>query len=413
MDATAERSWPQATFAALAALLLCVGWLVGGTLASAPYQPGSDDGFYLKYMSEVATRGWAAFPDQFRWYLSTPSAHIFPPPSRLGFSLASAAWSKLFDASLPSLSKLSLASHLALVAMQFFFARRHFGELRALLIAALTAFSPLYLGLARLPLTDCFVSLCQVACLWVFFEVVENPRSWAWRIAFVAVFTFAILSKEISGLLALPFVALVAVLRWHRGRALSLPLFASLIVLPPLITFATWVAAAGSLDLVLDTLKIVLLSPATNEYALAYGSGPWVRYPIDELLASAWPTLLGFAGLALTLWRWRQGEFDALRIHFVFVYVVQIGTLAFFTKNLRYIAVLEAPLRVLAVVCLFDVFASKRHALTRLAACAVVAALCWADWHGFRTLWIEKLVFDPVTLALGIARDVIPVVPER
>lgn len=410
---TAEGSRPHATFAALAALLLCVGWLVAGTLAGVTYQPDSDDGFYLKYMREVATRGWAAFPEQFRWYLSTPSAHIFPPPSRLGFSLASAGWSKLFDASLPSLSKLSLASHLALVATQLIFARRHLGELRALSIAALTAFSPLLLGLARLPLTDCFISLCQVACMWIFFEVVSNPRSWAWRIAFVAAFTFAILSKEISGLLALPFAALLVVLRYQQRRELSIPLFAGLLALPPLIAFATWVAAAGSLEVVLDTLKIVLLSPATNEYALAYGGGPWVRYPVDQLLASAWPTLLGCAGLAVALWRWRQGDFDPLRIHFALIYVMQIGTLAFFTKNLRYLAALEAPLRALAVVCVFDFLASKRGTASRIAACAVIAALCVADWYGFRTLWIEKLVFDPVTQALGIARDLIPVAPAR
>ena len=30
------------------------------------------------------------------------------------------------------------------------------------------------------------------------------------------------------------------------------------------------------------------LSPATNEYAIRYGSGAWFRYPIDELLMSPW-----------------------------------------------------------------------------------------------------------------------------
>jgi 4-amino-4-deoxy-L-arabinose transferase-like glycosyltransferase len=414
MDASSNSQPSPATARTLAVLAaLAVIWLASSlvfpTLPAAPCQPGSDDGYYQRYMSEVATQGLGAIPKQFDWYMSNKSNWIFPPPSRVGFSIASALWSQFFGATFDALKQLSFASYLALIAVQFFFARRHFGDLRAVLIAALTAFSPLYMGLARLALTDAFISLCQVATIWLFFELVREPRSWAWRVAFVLVFAYAILTKEISVLLGIPFTVFVLIEHFHRKRELPVVPIVAALAIPPCLALAGWIAAAGSFDALLQTMKIVMGSPATNEYAIQMGSGPWYRYLVDEVLVSAWPTLLGLGGIALAAWRWRADEYDGARVYLALIYVFQIAVLAFFTKNLRYVAVLEAPLRVLAVLVVCDLVARGPARVANAAAAGVVALLCWLDWRNFEQIFITWQTYDPVTLQIAAARHLFPV----
>ena len=161
----------------------------------------------------------------------------------------------------------------------------------------------------------------------------------------------------------------------------------------------------------METLRIVLASPATNEYALMYGSGGWFRYPIDELLMSPWPTALGLAGVATVLWRWRRGEYDSLAVALALVYLCQVAALAPFTKNLRYVAVLEVPLRVLAVMLLWELGAAARQRLGRPLVVALVALLCALGWQDYQ-LFRRAGVYDPVTLLLAGVRGLVPLDPN-
>jgi len=420
MQASSSPQLSSATARTLAVLAtLAVIWfaasIVYPTLATAPVQMGSDDGYYQRYMSEIASQGLGAIPRQFDGYISNKDNWIFPPPSRVGFSVTSALWAHFFGATFDALKQLSFASFLALIAVQFFFARRHFGEWCAVLIAALTAFSPLYMGLARLALTDAFISLCQVTTIWLFFELVRAPRSWAWRVSFVLAFTYAILTKEISVLLGVPFTVFVVIEHLYRKREMPLAPLVAALAIPPCLALAGWIVAAGGFDVLFQTMKIVMGSPATNEYAIRFGSGPWYRYVFDELLVSAWPTLLGLCGIAVTAWRWRAKEYDGARVYLALIYVFQIGVLAFFTKNLRYVAVLEAPLRALTVLVIWDFCAVQPARIARAASTAVVALLCWLDWSSFQHLFVTWQMYDPVTLQIGAARHLFPITdaPEK
>jgi 4-amino-4-deoxy-L-arabinose transferase-like glycosyltransferase len=392
----------------LVALLLCAGRIAAARLDEVVYQPGSDDGYYLRYLREVVEGGLGALPGQFRFYLGDQRHWIFPPPSRIGFTLVSALFARVDGVRLETLSHLSVASFLALVAVQFVFARRWFGDLKALLVAALTAFSPLYLGLSRLALTDSFVSLTQVASIWLFVEYVRAPQRLRWTLAFGLAFTFAILTKEISGLLALPFGLYALVERVLRKREVPLARTIAMLCVPALVSLVLWAVAAGNPATLLRVMKIVLLSPASNEYALAYGSGGWYRYPIDELLMSPWPTALGLAGVVVALWRWSKGEYDSLAVALALVYVAQVGVLSFFTKNLRYVAVLEMPLRILAVVLLWEVLRARSSTIGRWACVACVALLCWLGHRDYELIWLRWKTYDPVTLPLAGARGLVP-----
>ena len=76
----------------LAVLLLiaAVGSMVAATLGDVSYLPASDEGYCLRSMQEVASQGLGALPGQFLSYLRDEKLWTFHPPSRVGFTLASA-----------------------------------------------------------------------------------------------------------------------------------------------------------------------------------------------------------------------------------------------------------------------------------------------------------------------------------
>jgi 4-amino-4-deoxy-L-arabinose transferase-like glycosyltransferase len=409
-----DRAATWAGWIALAAVLALVVVLIAPTMATVVHQPQADEGYYLAYSRALAEHGWGAFPGLFRAWLGNQSNWIFPPPSRVAFMVVGAQWSKLgqthgdVQAQLVHASWLSLFAHLATVAIVFAFVRRNVGQLQALLVAALVAFSPLYLGLSRLALTDSFITLWQVASLAAFYELVREPRSRLWSALFVLAFTLAILSKEISLLLGFAFVAFALIERFWAKRPIVLWKLALLLAAPVVLSVVVWLAAAGSFGVLRDTLKIVLASPATNKYALQYGAGPWYRYIVDELLASPWPVALGLLGVAVAVETWRRGEYHALLVYAVVLYVAQVAVLSFFTKNLRYVAVLEVPLRMLVVALLWGALGAARWRVAKAAAVGLVVLLCWADYASYRLLFVERATYDPMSTTLLLARDMLP-----
>src|SRR5258706_16094915 len=76
---------------------------------------------------------------------------------------------------------------------------------------------------------------------------------------------------------------------------------------------------------------------------------------------------------------------------------MQRAVLAPFTKNLRYIAVLEGPLRVLVVTF---VCARLSAPPRRIAQAVVVLALCFADVSTYQRLCVRDELYDPVTQKL-------------
>src|SRR5689334_18502069 len=123
--------------------LAFVAWAVASHFPPVPAKAKGDDQYYLRYLQVVSTDGLSALPGLFERWNSSRVDSIFPPPSRVGYILTSVAWGKLVGADYRSLQTLSLACFLLLCVVNYAFARRHFDEERACLVAALTAFSPL------------------------------------------------------------------------------------------------------------------------------------------------------------------------------------------------------------------------------------------------------------------------------
>lgn len=388
--------------------LACLAWILIDSFPSEKARPKGDDAYYLGYMQTVATNGLSALPGLVEQWNTTPRDSIFPPPSRVGFIVTAAVWGKIFGTTYRSLQTLSLASFLLLCILNYLFARRHFGEPRALFIGALVGFSPLLMGLSRLALSDSFVALWMTSAVWLYLEVLEDPACRRKRLLFMAVVTGMVLVKEIAVLLVAPFLAFLLYERFGRGIPHDLRRFALCFASPGVVVVSILILAAGGFGPLWETVTIVLGSPASNRYAIRFGSGPWFRVILDFLLLSPWPTLLAIGWFWITASRLRSGRYDRESVYLAFLMATLLLVFSFFTKNVRYAAVLDVPVRVFAVLLVCDLCQGPRVVRTGLVSGGVVAILCWLDWNNFDLIWVQHEGYDPITRFLGLVRKVIP-----
>ena len=400
-----------------AVLLTLVAWTLFPTLASAHHSPRKDEGYYLLFATLVQQHGVRIFPELFEaWNTNTLVGEFplhgpswwHPPPYRLGYILACAGWGKLFGGGLAGMSWLSAVSHLVCTTINWSFARRHLGDPFGLALAALCGFSPLLLGVGRLALMDSFTVVWVTLAVWLFLEMIEEPLAWAWQIAFALACTMAILTKELSVFIVPPLAAVALLERFARKRPLPLWRFAAVIALPGLIAGPLFILAAGGLERLLVTTKLVLSAPANIPYALLSCSGPWYRYLIDYLCLSAFPTVLGLLSVGALLQRIFEGEWSTPEVLFALLGAGLLAEQAPFIKNARYLLLFELPLRLLTLSLLFRLTRRVLPWRGMLLVGGAVAWMCFLDWQSFRHVFVDANGYDPVSVELLEAREIIP-----
>lgn len=300
-----------------------IAWTATRDFPPVPERARGDEWYYLRYLQVLSARGIPELRGVFDRWNREPFDHIYPSPLRVAFILTSVAWGRIVGATYRSLQTLSLLSLLLASVLNYVFARRHLGELRALLVAALVGFSPLLLGLSRRAFADSYAVLCSSATVWLFLETLKDPSSFLKRALFVVALAWTVLVKEHLVLLVVPFVAFVLYERFVRGlppelvrlglvRLGLLRLGIDLAAAGILVAGVLLLAAGGFAPLA-ATVSAVLESPATNAYAIKYGSGPWYSSVLDFLLLSPWPTLLAVGGFWIALVRAHSGRREAGR----------------------------------------------------------------------------------------------------
>ena len=397
-------------------LVVVIAALVEASLPAVRYSEGADEGHYLSYARTLATGGPAGLAQATRDYLVAPDAGIFPPPTRVGYLLPAALALRIFGDGFNALSQLSLGAHLLLILASFAFARRRIGSWPALGVATLLGCSPLLLGLARRALADSVVTLLLAIALWTWLEILRptagRPRRNGWLLAFVVAFAGAVLAKESSVLFLVPLGLVALVRNLTAPRPIPWLRLAVAVVAPLIAAAAIWTALAGSPSGVFRLAEVTLGGPAHNLYAADFGSGPWTRYLVDFLLLSPWTLLLALAGagtLAL-----RRVPDDPQRALARDCLLFAAGALAIFaplTKNVRYLALLELPIAVLALWFLSELARHLRERRLRLAAVLAAMAILGLALGGLWTadaLFVKAGIYDPVTFNLLRAREMVP-----
>lgn len=391
----------------LALVVLCIV-LVVPTLPRVTYQKRVDEGFYLHYMQRVGAGGLSVFPSLFQAYLDHQNLWILPNPLRVAFLCVAGLWAFLFGPSFMGLTLLSLLSMLLLLPVSYAFFSRHRDPAQALWTTALIAASPLMLALSRRALNDSFATLWMTLAMWLFYEAVHSRRQTRVRVAFAISFAVAILAKEPAVLLGVPFAAFAVLESLRRRDGLrALAGDALLLVLPPLGAVVIMIVLAGGVSPFLAVVRIILTSPASNEYAKLYGGGPWYRYLIDWCAVSPWTLLLAVAGLGALLTRLREGTADPLERYAAILTVLLLFALCLFTKNLRYAMALESPLRFFAVGALCGWLPGAQRPRL-LVGTALLALLCYGEWRSFDRLFVEGAIYDPISSQLLGGIGVIP-----
>jgi hypothetical protein len=166
--------------------------------------------------------------------------------------------------------------------------------------------------------------------------------------------------------------------------------------------------AAGGAARLVETMRIVLSSPATNTYAIRFGSGPWFRPVVDFLLFRRCRLSSRSRGIGACSCAGAPGTYDRTGAFFFLLAALLVLELSSFTKNIRYAIVLELPLRFFAVGFVAELAGGLRARRSSALAFAAVLAMCWLDWRTFDAMWVQAKLYDPVTAWLAYLRHLVP-----
>ena len=258
--------------------------------------------------------------------------------------------------------------------------------------------------MARRALIDATVNTFMFSSILLFFENLRKKKIYK-TILFILIYAFTILVKEGSVLLSPFFVLYIFIHRNIFKNSLKLTDFFVVTLFPFTIAGIVYFSLAGGIFQFIDTMMAVVTSPAVNPYAILFCSGPWFRYLIDFMVLSPWVCILaiGFS-LNYIIQNERQEEVNyllLLSIYLLFVF-------SFFIKNVRYLIVLDMPMRLFAILMLNklvkQLFKNRPYVILVI----LVMIISFIDYLNFYNLFIRHGIYDPVSQWLLQANHIIP-----
>jgi 4-amino-4-deoxy-L-arabinose transferase-like glycosyltransferase len=390
----------------LAALLVLPMMVVRASLPSVAWRPGADEGYFLHYSSRVAERGLGELHVLFAEYLAGGDRVYFPSPLRLTTILVDALAIRIGGPRFESLQAVAFVSFLVLLALVFLEVRRAFGERTALWTAFLLSVSPLHLAMARRALSDSLIATLMLVCVGLTVRGLAERRGPRWWTGIAAACTVTFLARELNLFLVPVLLALILLHTLRRRTWPSLWSLSAVSIVPLAFAVAIAALAAGGVTTAWQALRATVAQEALNEYIVRFGGGPWFRYVLDYLLVSPWTTLAYVAWLG---WLAAARDADDEAWAWALVPILVVAVLAPFSKSLRYVVALEAPMRLGAVLLLQRALGDRNGA--RLATAGMAAALlavAWIDLHAFRGLFVDAQTYDPATFNLLLWRRLLP-----
>lgn len=377
--------------------------LVSLTFKNIRFVTGADEGYYFNYATFIAEKGLSGFSTLFKEYLGNQQRWLSPDPLRVGFIILSAIWFKISGSSFINLAYFSLIFYTLFLLSSYYFSKKYLGEKLALFFVILLAFSPLQMAMGRRALMDSAVNLFVSLSIWLFLDFLRN-KGLLKLILFIAAYSYSILVKESVIILTVPFLILLMIDRFVYKNECSLKDSLLVLLLPPFIALSVY-ALLGCLPYVFDTAKIALNPPLPNPYALLFGSGPWYRFIIDYMLLSPWVVILSIGFIFYFILNKKNND---IAHYFMVIFVSNYILFNFFTKNLRYVMILDMPLRLFSLL-MMNIVANKffpRQAIKFISILVIILAL--SDYLNFYHLFVLEGIYDPVSFLLLKAKHIIP-----
>jgi 4-amino-4-deoxy-L-arabinose transferase-like glycosyltransferase len=388
----------------LLALLVLPVLVVRTSLPSVTWRPGADEGYFLQYSTRVAEHGPGEVRVLFTEYLAGGDRVYFPSPLRLTTILVDALAVRIGGPRFESLQAVAFVSFLVLLALVFLEVRRTFGEQTALCTAFLLSVSPLHLAMARRALSDSLIATLVLVCIGLAVRGLAERHGPRWWAGVAAACTVTFLARELSLFLVPVLLALILLQAVRHGVRPSLWALGAVSIVPLALSAAIAAIAAGSFATAWQTLRTTVGQDGVNEYIVRFGGGPWFRYVLDYLLVSPWTTLAYVVWLG---WLAASRDADDETLAWTLVPILVVAVLVPFSKSLRYVVALEAPMR-LGVVLLLQRALGSRGWPSTAGLAAAVLAIAWIDLHTFRGLFVDAGTYDPASYNLLLWRGLLP-----
>lgn len=387
------------------ALLVIVSSFLLLSMKNMKFAERADEGYYLRYASAIADKGLSEFRNLFTGYIENEKDWVYPNPLRIGFIILSSLFCKIFGNTFMAIAYLSFLSYLAFIVINYYFCCRIFDKEKATLFSILVAFSPINMAMARRALSDSTGVLFLGLAAWLFLDMLIKDKRIIKKVIFLFAFIFSVLIRETSFFLIIPFFIFMVVYKLIFKGALKWADFLYISAYPAIVLVAVYFLAAGNLGKIADVSNLVLIAVNDNQYAIIFGSGPWCRYIIDYMLLSPWTVILsiGFIAYYFTL-----KEFDARIFYFLILLVATFFTFNFFTKNVRYVMMLDMPMRLLSVIMLKALLQSRFPNTAFIFSAIFVFVIAMTDYITFHSLFLTGNIYDPISFELLKAQHIIP-----
>ena len=372
------------------------------------YSP-ADEAVYTGVTRAIVDAGWSSYPAVATEYLQDQRRWVYPGPLRWGNYLFTTLSCRVMGTCGPrSLAWVSTMAGIATLALTFLLAWNLIGVRAALLAAAFAATSPLQLGLGRRALQDELVVAMFLLDGLLLYRLLEKPRERRGAALYgsaVAAMTLSLGVKE-SFAIFLAILSVPFMVRWVRERRIrvgELLLFA----LPPILYSVISAVAVGGWQRFTTIAAMVPRFGLHSPAALAYQAGWFHRVLVDLLLVDPLICVAAIGGLWIALGAPRSLQNGPGWLALLTALMIAaFGLLS--SKNLRYYAALDPLLRILAAWTIVEhqLRGSSRKQL--LIAATVVVVSVGMDLALFHRLFITGNVYDPVTLTLTRALEMIP-----
>lgn len=361
------------------------------------YRTNADEGFYLRYSKYLAQEKDASIKFLSKKYIEDKDWQMFPNPLRAGYIILAGWWMKIlkmFD--FRALTYMSAVFSVLSLFVGYLFAKSITDGKIAMLSLILFASSPINIALSRRALQDGVVYFFMISAIYLFYLALKRDNIFL-NMLFAAVFYTAVMVKESSIVLMAFFLFFIFWDKVFFRKGLKVvPMVLSLAVVV-VATLLSYMYITGGFDNLAKMAKIILASPLTNQYAIKYQSGPLSTYLYDFFLVSPLTMIAAVGFLILYFINTKlQNESNVFLV--ISFFVIYMGY-SFFSKNLRYVMVLDLPIRIFAAMFIANIVA-KAGKKAFISAFAVVALIGLIDIAIFKNLFINHAVYDPVTYSL-------------
>ena len=354
---------------------------------------GFDEALYSYYLAQLIKGGLGGYPDIVENCMAvqkTLEGSILPP-TRFLYIFCAYGWYGVFGGkALGCFYAVSRLFGVGTLAVAGGFARRLLPDRRmALGVFALIAFSPLQIHMAQHALADGFFGFFALGTLRALWENLRAPGRPGWLAVYALGIAAMVTTKENAFFVWIAVLALLAVNRWLRFGIVSRGLLAMTLI-GPLLGVAVLSNLAGGPRALLDVYLLGVPKNLHLAYAIETGDGPWYRYLVDLLTVSPLVLLLA-CGMVFQLRREDRPLWFAL-VFIAASYVLMANVK--YGMNLRYAAIWDFPLRVLAMGQVALLAAKTGNRWQVAAGAAAVVGLCAFDLDQYYRLAVAYPLYE-------------------